>query len=79
MLDDIFRQIRQELEGAVPNRLAGAGTTTPWRGNKKQQKRKVNDRPLPKATQPGTKLTARRDRRGEDPWDWVEEKPPWEF
>ena len=71
MLDDIFRQIRQELEGAAPNRLAGGGTTTPWRGNKKGQKRKVSDRPLPKATQPGTKLTARRDRRGEDTWDWV--------
>ena len=25
------------------------------------------------------KLTARREKRyGEDPWDWKEEKPPWE-
>ncbi|HIY74445.1 MAG TPA: hypothetical protein H9826_10850 [Candidatus Intestinimonas merdavium] len=34
----------------------------------------------PGTQKPGTgKLTARREKRyGEDPWEWKEEKPPWE-
>ena len=24
------------------------------------------------------KTTAKREKRGEDPWDWKEERPPWE-
>lgn len=24
------------------------------------------------------KTTARREKRGEDPWDWKEKRPPWE-
>ena len=74
MLDDIFDLFSDLLGGTGGSRLPGAGQQRPTVQNR------VSDRPLPKAHRHQTKLAARRDRRGgEDPWDWKEEKPPWEF
>ncbi len=73
MLDDIFDVFSDLMGGNNVNRLTGQ------RG-KRTGRSAASDRPLPKRQKQQTKLTARRDRRGgEDPWDWKEEKPPWEF
>ena len=78
MLNEIFDRVYQEL-GSIGNELTrgerlGVGKVwTPGRNTRSSV-------PQPKAEKQQTKLSARRDRRGgEDPWDWKEEKPPWEF
>ena len=77
MLDDIFDLVSDLLGENKVNTLAGAVPRTP---SLSQKKKRVADRPTQKAVHKTPKLTARRDRRGgEDPWDWKEEKPPWEF
>ena len=66
--------------------LVGERTVNPLTGQRIPVDR-ARKRPVSKGTGSRTqtskhqnKLTARRDRRGgEDPWDWKEEKPPWEF
>lgn len=78
MLNEIFDRVYQEL-GSIRNDLTRGerlGVGKVWTPSRKPRP----DRPLPKAEKQQTKLSARRDRRGgEDPWDWKEEKPPWEF
>lgn len=77
MLDDIFDLVSDLLGENKVNTLAGAVSRTP---SPNQRKKRVGDRPTQKAVPKTPKLTARRDRRGgEDPWDWKEEKPPWEY
>ena len=78
MFNEIFDRVYQEL-GSIGSELTQGqrlGSNKAWTPGRKPRA----DRPLPKAQKQQTKLTARRDRRGgEDPWDWKEEKPPWEF
>ena len=77
MLDDIFDLVSDLLGENTVNTLAGAVPKTPLSN---QKKKRVQDRPTQKTAHKTPKLTARRGRRGgEDPWDWTEEKPPWEF
>lgn len=77
MLDDIFDLVSDLLGENKVNTLAGTISRTP---SPNQKKKRSGDRPTQKAVSKTPKLTARRDRRGgEDPWDWKEEKPPWEF
>lgn len=77
MLDDIFDLVSDLLGENKVNTLAGAVPRTP---SHKQKKPQAGSRPAHTAAHKTPKLTARRDRRGgEDPWDWKEEKPPWEF
>lgn len=77
MLDDLFDVVSDLLGESKATTLAGAFPQMP---RSKQKYQRVTDRPVPKAVSKTPKLTARRDRRGgEDPWDWKEEKPPWEF
>lgn len=87
MLDDLFGMVSDLLgEGDGPTigqRLPGGGRRQePYPRKTPPAKRTQPDRgpkARPAAGQP-PKLTARRNRRGgEDPWDWKEEKPPWEF
>ena len=47
------------------------------RGRPAQPARKAAPKPSHQNRTAG-KTTARREKRGEDPWDWKEEKPPWE-
>ncbi|MBM6663883.1 hypothetical protein [Flavonifractor plautii] len=78
MLNEIFDRVYQEL-GSIGNELTRGerlGVGKVWTPGQKPRA----DHPQPKAEKQQTKLSARRDRRGgEDPWDWKEEKPPWEF
>ncbi len=77
MLEDLMDAVSGLLSGAKADTLAGAISKTPL--SKQKHQRKTN-RPVPKTVSQTPKLTARRDRRGgEDPWDWKEEKPPWEY
>lgn len=48
---------------------------------RKQSRPQTQPRKTARPPQPNRtvgKVTARREKRGEDPWDWKEEKPPWE-
>ena len=47
------------------------------RGRPAQPARKAAPKPSHQNRTAG-KTTAKREKRGEDPWDWKEEKPPWE-
>ena len=47
------------------------------RGRPAQPARKAAPKPSHQNRTVG-KTTARREKRGEDPWDWKEERPPWE-
>ena len=89
MLDDLFNLVTALLgEETGPQRGAGqrlpdgARRQEPYRQKTPPAGRSQPDRrskACPAAEQP-PKLAARRNRRGgEDPWDWKEEKPPWEF
>lgn len=80
MLDDILDLFSDLVGEDTVNQLTGRRlpAQTPVRKTPKQKTATV--RPAPTASDGQNKLTARRDRRGgEDPWDWKEEKPPWEF
>ena len=47
------------------------------RGRPAQPARKAAPKPSHQNRTVG-KTTAKREKRGEDPWDWKEERPPWE-
>ena len=47
------------------------------RGRPAQPARKAAPKPSRQNRTVG-KTTAKREKRGEDPWDWKEERPPWE-
>ena len=47
------------------------------RGRPAQPARKAAPKPSHQ-NRTGGKTTAKREKRGEDPWDWKEERPPWE-
>ena len=47
------------------------------RGRPAQPARKAAPKPSHQNRMVG-KTTAKREKRGEDPWDWKEERPPWE-
>lgn len=79
MLDDIFDLFSDLVGESTVNPLTGQRVPVN-RARKSPGSRGTGSRPQPKPHKHQNKLTARRDRRGgEDPWDWKEEKPPWEF
>lgn len=72
MLDDLMDLL--DLTGEVVPSLFNAA------GRQKRQKKRPAAASNRLVTQPTGKLTARRTKhQGEDPWDWKEEKPPWEL
>lgn len=80
MLDNIFDLVSDLIGENNVNQLTGKRLPGGNREWKPAKQRLATSRPAPRASAEQTKLTARRDRRGgEDPWDWKEEKPPWEF
>ncbi len=79
MLDDL-------LDLAVD--LLGEAVTAQWRTGKPAAKGSGKSRTTPANPYLSTdykpsaskKVSARRSKKGgEDPWDWDEKKPPWEF
>ncbi|MCI7472417.1 MAG: hypothetical protein MSB10_01915 [Clostridiales bacterium] len=81
MLDDIFDLVSDLIGETNINQLTGRRLPGAAQQRKAAKHNKpVSDRPLPRTSPEQTKLTVSRDRRGgEDPWDWKEAKPPWEF
>ncbi|WP_297210562.1 hypothetical protein [uncultured Flavonifractor sp.] len=71
MLDDLLDLL--DLTGEAAPSLFNAA------GKQMRKKRPAGDPGRPVIQTKG-KLTARRTKhQGEDPWDWKEEKPPWEL
>ncbi len=85
MLDDIL-DLAADLVGDTAAELLGSGGTR----RKGSRPAPQGTRRQPQAARPQAakaqarpvkterKTTAKRQKRGEDPWDWKEEKPPWE-
>ena len=62
--------------------LAGDGAQALLGGSKARKKgRAASARQTARPEEPAVpvgKITAQREKRGEDPWDWKEKRPPWE-
>lgn len=80
MLDDIFDLFSDLVGETNVHRLTGQKSPVRTPDRKPSKPRTSASRTTPTTPVGQNKLTASRDRRGgEDPWDWKEKKPPWEF
>ena len=86
MLDDLL-ELAADLVGDSAAEFLSDSTrkrrenATARYAGRKQSRPQAQPRKTARPPQPNRtvgKVTARREKRGEDPWDWKEEKPPWE-
>ena len=78
MLDDLL-ELGLELAGDGAQALLGGPKDGKKRGRAPARRpaRPARERQEAPAV-PAGKVTAQREKRGEDPWEWKEKRPPWE-